>query len=88
MPYQVRHLAVDTKQPAFKVQDTRTSEKRMLLVLLLAGGSGKFKTGRHVRYNEGAPVSSLYLSILDAAGVPTERFGDSQGRLDYLSSLT
>ena len=58
------------------------------LPVLLAGGSGKFQTGRHVQYTQGAPVSSLYLSILDAAGVPTERFGDSQGRLDYLSSLT
>jgi hypothetical protein len=58
------------------------------LPVLLAGGSGKFQTGRHVRYSQGAPVSSLYLSILDAAGVPTERFGDSEGRLDYLCSLT
>jgi hypothetical protein len=25
---------------------------------------------------------------MDAAGVPTERFGDSQGKLQYLSDLT
>jgi hypothetical protein len=58
------------------------------LPVLLAGGSRNFKTGRHVRYAQSEPVSSLYLSVLDAAGVPTDRFGDSQGRLDYLSSLT
>lgn len=58
------------------------------LPVLLAGGSGKFTTGRHVRYAEGANVSSLYLSMLDAANVPTEKFGDSEGRLDYLSNLT
>jgi hypothetical protein len=58
------------------------------LPVLLAGGSRKFQTGRHVRYAQSAPVSSLYLSVLDAAGVPTERFGDSQGRLQYLSNLT
>jgi Protein of unknown function (DUF1552) len=58
------------------------------LPVLLAGGSQKFQTGRHVRYSETVPVASLYLSILDAAGVPTERFGDSQGRLQFLSDLT
>ncbi len=58
------------------------------LPVLLAGGSRQFSTGRHVRYSQGAPVSSLYLSILDGAGVPTEQFGDSQGRLQYLTDLT
>jgi hypothetical protein len=58
------------------------------LPVLLAGGSRMFKTGRHVRFPQSAPVSSLYLSVLDAAGVPTEQFGDSQGKLDYLSSIT
>src|SRR4051812_40806087 len=58
------------------------------LPVLLAGGSRQFQTGRHVRYSQGAPVSSLYLSVLDGAGVPTEQFGDSQGRLQYLTDLT
>lgn len=58
------------------------------LPVLLAGGSQMFRSGRHVRYKQGAPVTSLYLSMLDAAGVPTERFGDSQGQLQYLSDLT
>lgn len=58
------------------------------LPVLLAGGSRSFKTGRHVRYSQNEPVSNLYLSVLDAAGVPTERFGDSQSRLNYLSDLT
>jgi hypothetical protein len=59
------------------------------LPVLMAGGSRFFQTGRHVTYaNTGAPVTSLYLSVLDAAGVPSEKFGDSQGKLDYLSQLT
>jgi hypothetical protein len=56
--------------------------------VLLAGGTQMFRSGRHVRYQQGAPVTSLYLSMMDAAGVPTERFGDSQGKLQYLSDLT
>ena len=58
------------------------------LPVLLAGGTRNFKTGRHVRYSQNEPVSNLYLSILDASGVPTDRFGDSQNRLGYLSDLT
>jgi hypothetical protein len=58
------------------------------LPVLLGGGSKFFRTGRHVKYADaGAPVTSLYLSVLDAAGVQTEKFGDSQGRLEYLSQL-
>jgi hypothetical protein len=58
------------------------------LPVLLAGGSSMFQTGRHIRYTQSSPVSSLYLSVLDAAGVPTDKFADSQGKLDYLTSLT
>lgn len=58
------------------------------LPVMVAGGSRVFQTGRHIKYGRSEPVSDLYLSILDAAGVPTERFGDSQNRLTYLSSLT
>jgi hypothetical protein len=58
------------------------------LPVLVAGGSSAFKTGRHVRYSQNEPVANLYLSILDAAGIPTERFGDSEHRLQYLSDLT
>ncbi|HLH03300.1 MAG TPA: DUF1552 domain-containing protein [Bryobacteraceae bacterium] len=58
------------------------------LPVLLAGGSQTFKTGRHIRYQKKEPVANLYLSLLDAAGVPTERFGDSQNRLEYLTDLS
>jgi hypothetical protein len=58
------------------------------LPVLLAGGARVFKTGRHVRYSQKEPVSNLYLSILDAAGVPTDRFGDSHNRLQFLGDLT
>jgi uncharacterized protein DUF1552 len=58
------------------------------LPVLLAGGTQMFRSGRHVRYQQGAPVTSLYLSMLDAANIPTDHFGDSQGQLQYLSDLT
>jgi hypothetical protein len=58
------------------------------LPVLLAGGGRVFKTGRHVKLSESIPVANLYLSMLDAMGVPTDKLGDSQGRLNYLTDLT
>jgi hypothetical protein len=42
---------------------------------------GAFKTGRHLRYPLNTPMSNLLLTLLDAAGVPIEKLGDSTGRL-------
>ncbi|HEY3938220.1 MAG TPA: DUF1552 domain-containing protein [Bryobacteraceae bacterium] len=58
------------------------------LPVLLAGGSRVFRTGRHVKFTESTPVANLYVSMLDAMGVPTEKLGDSLGRLNYLNDLT
>ena len=58
------------------------------LPTLIAGrANGKIKTGRHLKYPEGAPMSNLHLSLLDLAGVPTEKLGDSTGTLDHLTDL-
>lgn len=57
------------------------------LPVLLAGGSRVFRTGRHVKFTQDTPVANLYLSMLDAMNVPTEKLGDSQGRLNYLADL-
>ncbi len=58
------------------------------LPVLFAGCSGSFKTGRHVKLAESIPVANLYLSMLDVAGVPTDKLGDSQGRLNYLPDVS
>jgi hypothetical protein len=52
------------------------------LPCLLAGGlGGHFKTGRHLHYQADTPMSNLLLTLMDAAGVRLEKFGDSNGRL-------
>jgi len=58
------------------------------LPCLLAGKlGGQFKTGRHMAYPENTPMANLLVTILDKAGVHTEKLGDSTGPLrpDYLS---
>ena len=56
-----------------------------LPTLLLGGGSGALKGGRHIRYKNDPPISNLFLTLLDKLGVPVEKFGDSNGKLDFLS---
>jgi hypothetical protein len=55
------------------------------LPILIAGkGGGTMKTGRHLKYKNGTPMTNLFLSMLDRVGVPAETIGDSTGRLNTL----
>jgi hypothetical protein len=58
-----------------------------LPTLLLGGGSGTLKGGRHVVYPEHTPLTNLQLTLLDKLGVPTEKLGDSTGEFKQLSEL-
>jgi hypothetical protein len=48
-----------------------------LPTLLVGGGCGKVKGGQHLRYPDRTPLANLLLTILDRAGVPEEKIGNS-----------
>ncbi len=50
-------------------------------------GSSLIKGGRHLRYPKETPLNNLFLNLLDKAGAPSENFGDSTGKLPYLSGV-
>ena len=55
------------------------------LPILLAGkGGGTIRSGRHIKYPSRTPVTNLWLAMLDRAGAPTARLGDSTGVLKGL----
>jgi len=56
-----------------------------LPILLVGGGAGKIKGGAHRRYPVGTPLANLYLTLLDIAGAPVDKFGDSTGKAELLS---
>ena len=56
-----------------------------LPIVLAGGGGGRIRGGRHLRYPRETPMNNLLLSMLDLAGVPTDRLGDSTGRLEGLT---
>ena len=54
--------------------------------LVLGGGAGRIKGGRHIAYpiDDFVPEANLLISLLGKAGVPVEQLGDSTGQLKEL----
>jgi hypothetical protein len=59
-----------------------------LPTLLLGGGAGTLKGGRHLVYPEDTPLTNLQLTLLNKMGVPTDKLGDSSGPFKELSNLS
>jgi hypothetical protein len=60
-----------------------------LPLLLLGGGTGALKGGRHIVYKEKPSMANLLVTIMDKMGVPVEKVGGSNGtlQLDTLSNI-
>ncbi len=58
-----------------------------LPMVVVGGGAGTLKGGRHVRYKDDTPIANLYVSLLDKLGLPMDQFGDSTGQLNYLTDI-
>ena len=65
-------------------------DHKNLPLVLVGGGAGQLKGGRHIKFAELTPMANLLLGLLDKAGVPADSFGDSNGRVDLepLSLMT
>jgi len=50
-----------------------------LPILLVGGGSGEFKGGRHVKAAPGTPLANFHVSLMNKLGVPVESHGNSTG---------
>jgi len=67
--------------------DPNRHDHNLCPTVIAGKAGGKIHTGRHVAYKAGTPLSNLHLTMLDVAGVPTDRFGNSDGKLDFLSDV-
>jgi hypothetical protein len=61
--------------------DGNIHSKDPISSLLVGGASGKLAGNRHLRMPEHTPHANLLVSILDLAGVPVERIGNSTGTI-------
>ena len=69
------------------LSDGNRHSSENLPILLLGGGAGQRKAGRHVRCADPTPMSNLHVTLLDDFGVPVDRFGTSTGELDSLADI-
>src|SRR5262245_23931733 len=58
-----------------------------LPTVLIGGGAGQIKGGRHIRFAKETPLNNLFVGLLDKAGLPAEKFGDATGHLTGLSEV-
>jgi hypothetical protein len=60
-----------------------------LPILLIGGGAGTLKGGRHMVYKEKPSMANLLVTIMDKMGAPVEKVGGSDGKLnlDTLSGI-
>jgi hypothetical protein len=65
---------------------TRHSGENLPL-LVVGGGAGTLKGGRHLTYTDKPSMANLLMTLMDKMGVPVERIGGSTGKvqLDTLS---
>ena len=60
-----------------------------LPLILVGGGAGRLKSGRHLKYSGNPPMANLLVTLMDKLDVPVERLGGSTGKLplDTLSGV-
>jgi hypothetical protein len=60
-----------------------------LPLMLVGGGAGKLKGGRHLKYTDQPTMANLLVTLMDKLEVPVEKLGGSTGRLpiDTLSGV-
>jgi hypothetical protein len=60
-----------------------------LPLLLVGGGSGQLKGGRHIKLDDRPSNANLLVTIMDKMGVPVEKVGGSNGKvaIDTISSV-
>jgi hypothetical protein len=54
---------------------------RNLPLLLLGGGGGRLRGGRHLRYSDSPSMANLLVTLMDKLGVPVDKVGGSTGKL-------
>ena len=50
----------------------------------MGGGCGRLKGNQHLRYPDKTPLANALLTLLDRAGVPVEKLGDSNGMISEI----
>ena len=52
-----------------------------LPILLVGGGAGRLKGGRHLKYDNKTPLANLLVTLMDKLDAPIDKIGGSTGKL-------
>ncbi len=55
--------------------------------IVVGGGGGTIKGGRHIAHPTGTPLANLHLTLLNKMGVQLDKLGDSNGQMNELSGV-
>ena len=55
--------------------------------VVVGGGGGTIKGGRHLAHKTGTPLANLHLTLLNKMGVLLDKIGDSTGQMNELSGV-
>jgi hypothetical protein len=69
------------------MSDSNAHDFRNLPILLVGGGAGQLKGGRHIRYPKDTPLANLHLTLMDKFGVRVDSMGDSTGEIEQISDI-
>lgn len=63
------------------IRDGNSHNPRNVPIVVAGNANGKLRTGRHLEFDEGTPLCSLWLSMLEKAGAPTPQLADATSGL-------
>jgi Protein of unknown function (DUF1552) len=63
------------------MSNSNAHDQYPLPTAILGGACGKLKGGQHLKYPEHTPIANVWATLLDHAGVPTDKIGDSTGKI-------
>jgi hypothetical protein len=66
------------------IADGNSHNHNDLPIAMFGSGGGKIDTGRYIRCRHKTPLTNLYCSMLDRAGIKIDSFSDSSGLIDEL----
>jgi len=64
------------------ISNSNAHSGKDLPLLLMGGGAGTLKGGRHLHYKDEPSNANLLVTLMDKMGVPVEHLGGSTGKLD------
>ena len=63
------------------IRDGNAHDPHNVPIVVAGKARGKLRTGRHMVFDKGTPLCSLWITMLEAAGVKVPNFADASSGL-------